>query len=194
MKFIFPLLLSIALSPLSWSADYLKGLTAAQNGDFATALREWTPLAEQGNVLAQYNLGVFYSKGRGVPQDFKTAVEWYTRAAEQGHVSAQFNLGLMYHTGQKVPQDSKTAVKWYTRAAEQGQGDAQSNLAYMYANGRGVIQDLVYAHMWWNIAASNGNGKAIENRNKVAEGMTTEQIAEAQKLARECIAKNYRGC
>ena len=43
---------------VSWSADYQKGLTAAQSGDFATALREWTPLADKGNADAQYNLGL----------------------------------------------------------------------------------------------------------------------------------------
>ena len=62
------------------SADYQKGATAYQSGDFATALREWTPLAEQGNVGAQYLLGVMYRKGLGVPQDYKTAVKWNTLA------------------------------------------------------------------------------------------------------------------
>jgi len=60
-------------SPPSPSAAYLKGLTAAQNGDFATALHEWTPLAKQGNESAQYGLGVMYKEGKGVPQNDKTA-------------------------------------------------------------------------------------------------------------------------
>ncbi len=51
-----------------WSADFQKGVAAAERGDFATALREWTPLAEQGDTIAQYNLGVIYEKGKGVPQ------------------------------------------------------------------------------------------------------------------------------
>jgi len=69
---------------LSWSADFQKGLEAAQRGDYVTALREWTPLAEQGDASAQYNLGVMYGNGQGVPQDYKAALEWYTLAAEQG--------------------------------------------------------------------------------------------------------------
>jgi len=194
MKFIFPLILSIALSPLSWGADFQRGLTAAQNGDFATALREWMPLAEQGDVLAQYNLGLLYDMGKGVPQDYKAAAKWFTEAAKQGDADAQYNIGHMYAEGQGVIQDYKMAVMWFTRAAEQGYASAQSNLAYMYDKGWGVLQDLVYAHMWWNISASNGIEIAIENINKVAERMTTEQIAEAQKLARECVAKNYKGC
>ena len=74
---------------LSWSADFQKGLTAAQSGDFATALREWKPLAEQGNADAQNNLGLMYREGQGVPQDYKTAVKWYQRAAEQGDAGSR---------------------------------------------------------------------------------------------------------
>jgi len=88
-----------------WSADYQKGFAAAQSGDYATALREWTPLAEQGNADAQTLLGAMYDNGEGVPQDYKTAVKWYTLAAKQGNAFAQSNLGVMYANGQGVPQD-----------------------------------------------------------------------------------------
>ena len=100
------------------SADFQKGLTAAQSGDFATALREWKPLAKQGYAYAQYNLGQMYRRGQGVPQDYETAVKWYRLAAEQGDATAQNNLGLMYENGQGVPQDYKTAVKWYLHPQE----------------------------------------------------------------------------
>ena len=62
--------------------DFDKGFAAYQSGDWATALREWTPLAEQGRADAQYNLGLIYDKGWGVPQDYKAAVKWYRLAAE----------------------------------------------------------------------------------------------------------------
>jgi TPR repeat protein len=64
----------------------------------------------------------------------------------------------------------------------------------MYGNGRGVIQDNVYAHMWFNIAASNGDEVAVRNRDIIASQMTPADISNAQTLARECVAKNYRGC
>jgi len=139
-------------------------------------------------------LGNAYADGDGVPQDDKTAVKWYTLAAEQGDAFAQTSLGLMYRNGNGVPQDYKTAVKWWTLAAEQGDADAQNNLSLMYALGRGVIQDNVYAHMWGNIAASNGNEGGGELRDIVAERMIPSQIERAQDLARECVAKNYKGC
>ena len=156
--FIIPLVLMALVSSPSWGADFDKGLAAAQSGDFETALREWTPLAKQGHVQAQYNLALMYDNGEGVPQDYKTAVKWYTLAAEKGDADAQYNLGMMY------------------------------------VNGNGVIQDNAYAHMWWNIAASNGDKDAGKNRQTVAKEMTPSQIEKAQDLARECVAKKYKGC
>ena len=164
-------------------------------GDFAIALREWTPLAKQGNSGAQFNLGQLYRRGQGVQQNYKTAGKWYSLSAEQGNAHAQNNLGNRHKFGQGVPQDSKAAVKWWKLAAEQGGTFAQNNLGRAYAKGQGVIQDNVYAHMWFNIAASSGESKnASKNRDIVAKRMTPAQIAAAQKLARECVRKKYKGC
>jgi TPR repeat protein len=177
-----------------WSADFQKGGDAYERGDYATALREWEPLAEQGHAAAQFLLGAMHGNGHGVPQNHKTAVKWYRLAAAQRNDLAQYNLGLMYYNGDGVPQDDTTAVKWWKLAAEQGLADAQTNLGTMFYEGEGVIQDNVYAHMWWNIAASSGNKDAVKKRDIVAEMMTPDQIADAQKLARECVKKNYTGC
>ena len=113
---------------VSASADLQKGVVAFMSGDYATALREWKPLAEQGHAKSQYNLGVMYAKEDGVPQDYKTAVKWYRLAAEQGNADAQYNLGIAYYKGQGVPQNHKTAVKWWKLAAKQGYVVAQSGL------------------------------------------------------------------
>ena len=192
---IIPVLLfSLLLGVPSYSADFNKGLTAAQSGDFATALKEWKPLAEEGNAVAQNNLGLMYHNGWGVPQDYKEAVYWYRLAVEQGYAIAQYNLGLMYEKGKGVPQDDKEAVRLYRLAAEQGYADAQGNLGVMYVFGKGVTKDFVYAHMWGNIALMNGNERGELVRGHVAEKMTSSQIEEAQRLARECVKKNYKGC
>ena len=112
--------------------EFNKGFEVAQGGDFATALKEWQPLAEQGDRNLQYNLGVMYDNGQGVPQDYAEAAKWYRLAAEQGHATAQYNLGWMYDNGYGVPQDYAEAVKWYRLAAEQGDAEAQFNLGVMY--------------------------------------------------------------
>ena len=134
---------------------------------------------------AQYNLGVMYDTGRGVPQDYAEAVRWYRKAADQGHAKAQSDLGVMYKNGEGVSQDYAEAVKWYRKAAEQGYALAQSNLGVMYGAGKGVPQNYIQAHMWYNLAATQGNEIAKENRDIVAKRMTPAQIAESQELARK---------
>ena len=187
--------LAIGSFGVGWSGDFQKGLDAAQRGDYTTALKEWTSLAEQGDAKAQFNLGIMYERGQGVLQDYKTAVKWYALSSEQGDALAQYNLGVMYENGRGVPQDHKAAFKWYTLSAEQGYAKAQYNLGVMYALGQGVIADKVYAHMWGNILNSNGHkdGKKIMDY-LLKQGMTPSQVEKAQDLARECIKKNYKGC
>ena len=111
---IFCLTISVlfGISGISESGNLQKGATAAKIGDYATALREWTPLAKQGNKEAQYFIGSMYHEGIGVTQNDKTAVKWYTLAAEQGHANAQTNLGSMYANGKGVIQDYVYALMW----------------------------------------------------------------------------------
>ena len=106
-------------------AGFTLGLTActderARTGaetPSAEAVKWYRKAAEQGNADAQYNLGVMYDHGRGVPQDDAEAVGWYRKAAEQGYAKAQFNLGNMYITGLGVPLDYAQAHMWYNLAA-----------------------------------------------------------------------------
>jgi TPR repeat protein len=76
--------------------------------------------AKQGDAYAQYNLGVAYAFGQGVPEDNKEAVKWYRLAAEQGHASAQYNLGLAYVKGKGVPEDTVIAYAWANLAGANG--------------------------------------------------------------------------
>jgi TPR repeat protein len=128
-------------------------MDAYGRGDYATALREWQPLAERGHADAQYNLGMLYNFRKGVPQDFATARQWYEKAAAQGHAGAQNNLGGLYEFG------------------------------------HGVTRDDVLAYMWYHIAAHSTDNAwrdvAAENRDEIADGMTSAQIAEAKKMAKE---------
>ena len=115
-------------------------------------------------------------------------------AAEQGLARAQTSVGTMYDQGLGVTKNYKTAIKWYMLAAEQGNDRAQFNLGVSYLRGEGVIKDNIYAHMWANISASNGHEDAVRLRDFVEESMTPANISQAQKLARECVAKNYIDC
>jgi uncharacterized protein len=298
---------------MSAGADFQKGLAAYDSGDYATALREFRPLAEEGDVGAQLNLGLMYARGEGVTQDYKAAVMWLTRAAEQGDIAGQFILGAIYMTGEGVTQDYKAAVKWltlaakqgsplarsklkdiqkelfnlpelhrraeqgdpsaqfdlsrryfegdgvardvkssikwltlgaeqgdpvnqyilgkmyargrgvpqdykatakwFTRAAEQGLARAQYKLAKLYGRGNGVLKDYVYAYMWASVSTNSanfpegldidpyamdslaqGNRHSAKLRDSLEKKMSPSQIADAQKLARECVRKKYKGC
>ena len=111
----------LALPPLpSVAQDYALGRAAHDRGDYATALREFEPLAEQGNASAQFALGLMYSNGRGVLQDHAEAARWYRLAAEQGHARAQYNLGILYDNGRGVRQDYVLAHMWANIAAANG--------------------------------------------------------------------------
>jgi len=189
----FATILSLAFTPLA-AQDFGKGFEAYEAGDFATALQEWTLLADQGDASAQTNLGNMYYKGRGVPQDDAEAVKWYRLAADQGDAGAQGVLATMYGKGQGVPQDYAEAVKWYRLAADQGDAGAQFILGIMYAEGRGVPQDYIMSHMWYNIASANRYKDAGEARDKIARLMTSIDISKAQAMARECVSSGYAKC
>ena len=135
-----------------------------------------------------------YEEGAGIAQDYAEAMRWYKLAAAQGNAFAQNNIGDMYQEGNGVAQDYAEAVRWYKLAAAQGNTDAQFNIGKMYQSGNGVAQNLVRAHMWSNLSALNGDADSVKLRDAVAAKMTPQQIAEAQKLARECQARDFKNC
>ena len=111
------LFLAVALMPIAAVAGpFEDGLKAAESGDFATALRLWQPLAEQGHAEAQNNLGVMYGYCYSVPQDDAEAAKWYRLAAEQGHAYSQGRLGGMLLDGRGVPRDYVQAHMWFSLA------------------------------------------------------------------------------
>jgi hypothetical protein len=83
-------------------------------------------------------------------------------------------------------------VRLFRELAENDNGDAQYDLGVLYANGRGVPQDYILAHMWLNLSAAKGDQQASEARRTVAAQMSPEQLAEAQKLAREWKPVGHR--
>jgi uncharacterized protein len=183
----FPICLVLAIVCLvvpAW-ADFQAGMDANNREDYATALREWRPLAEQGDALAQYNLGILYRKGRGVQQDDVQARKWYEKAAAQGQAKAQFSLGTLYFNGEGVHKDYQQALRWFRLAADQGEALAQTKIAIMYDEGEGVPKNLVQAYKWYSLAAANGDKPAPQLRDLLTNHMTKAQIAEAQKLAQE---------
>ena len=122
MSFRFPpaLVLSIVCFAAPVWADFKAAMEAYNRGDFATALREWRPLAEQGDASAQFYLGLSYENGDGVPRDYAIARQWYEKSAAQGDAKAQLYLGLQSSFGQGGPVDLVQAHMWYSLAAGNG--------------------------------------------------------------------------
>jgi|Dee2metaT_26_FD_contig_91_33008_length_1494_multi_3_in_0_out_0_1 TPR repeat protein len=116
--------------------------------------------ANQGLVIAQYNLGIIYSNGRGVPQNITKAVEMFGKAARMGLAEAQFNYGNAFHNGRGAEQNYEEAVKWFRLSANQGDADAQLNLANAYYKGHGVPLDIPTAIEWWKKCGRQGNVSA----------------------------------
>ena len=182
LSIVFGLIFMLAVP--AW-AGFQAGWDAYERGDYDTALKEWRPLAGQGDASAQTNLGFMYDQRKGVPQDYQEALRWYRLAADQGYAAAQNNLGFMYDKGRGVPQDYQEAVRWYRLAADQGFALAQTNLGFMYAKGHGVPKDYVQAYVWYTLAASQGDDLATKSQTLLEKSMTPSQLAEAQRLTRE---------
>jgi hypothetical protein len=135
------------------AADFAAGVAAYDDGDFATALAEWLPLARDGDPAAQRNIGHLYRNGLGVDRDPAYAAEWYERAANAGLSRAQANLGALYLTGDGVAQDFSEAARWFTAASVQGHVIAQFYLGMLYENGLGIAKNLSKAMALYNLAA-----------------------------------------
>jgi uncharacterized protein len=131
-----------------------------------------------------------------VPQDYAAAVHWFRKAVEEGQpwdetfheACAHYDLGLMYYNGHGVAQDYAVAANCYRRAAELGDTNARFNLGLMFQNGQGVPRDLVESHMWLELSidrVSRADYERVAHLERVASRMTSQQIAEAQRRARD---------
>jgi TPR repeat protein len=159
------LISTIAVIPTrsATSGSYEDIAAAQERGDQAEVVNLLRPLADQGNAVAQYNLGWAYRNGSGVPQDLAQSMAWYRKAADQGHAGAQHNIGVAYRDGRGVPQDLIQAMTWFRKAADQGHAGAQTNLGAMYAGGEGTPQDHTQAAAWYRKAADQGHAVAQTN-------------------------------
>lgn len=153
MRLFFLLAVLLVTAP-SFANDFEEGLDAIHGTDYDKALTKLRPLASEGHAPAQYNLGVMYEWGNGVPQDDVEAMKWYRLSAGQSH------------------------------------RDAQNNLGAMYSKGEGVAQNFVEALKWFVISADNGSEGGRKNIDIVEKRMTSRQITQAKKLAREWIKQH----
>jgi TPR repeat protein len=176
----------LARAQLLVGFDYANGY--GMKPDNAQAFKWMRLAAEQGLAEAQLDLGLWLAKGMGVRPDAVEAVKWFRLAADQGLSGAEYALGKSYFEGDGVPKNIVEGLRWTRRAAEEGYASAQNSLGLCYLKGEGVPKDYVQAYKWFNLAAGQGDEDVYDIRVNLAkvEGLlTTQQIAEAQRLARE---------
>ena len=155
-QFVYSIIVYLTLSAVAVGQDYDKGYDAAKIGDYETALKEWRPLAEKKNALAQYQIGLLYQHGKGVFKNLVKAATLYQLAAEQNLASAQSSLGNFYLSGRGVKQDFKKALYWSKRAAFQGEVTAQTRLAFVLRYGKGTKRNIPESLIWYKKAAEQG--------------------------------------
>src|SRR5260370_33021423 len=111
------LLLALAIPAF---ADFSAGMDAYKKGDYVTAAKEWRPLADGGDAPSQFNLGLLYYDGQGVPQDYAQAASWFRRAADQAYTKAQHNLSAMHGAGEGVKREFVQAYMWLSICGAKG--------------------------------------------------------------------------
>jgi TPR repeat protein len=142
-------------------ADAVRAIEAGRHNQGAQMLQ---PLANSGNPLAQFRLGMLYYNGQGVPEDEKQAIYWWKKAAAQGYAEAMFQLGSAYlfgsQTAKIVPDPDREAATWYFQAASAGHAEAQYHLGLLFLAGKGVVDNRQEAARWMKKAAAQGHPEA----------------------------------
>ena len=135
-------------------ADYKKGLSAHNKGNYSLAFREYKSAAEDGSAPAQHSLGILYAQGKGVTKDVKKAYEWFEKAALNNHPPSQYNMGMAYFRGKYHYKDTSLAEKWLAKAAKRGHPSAQLNLGNMYVLEEPMISvklEVSFPHLKWGL-------------------------------------------
>lgn len=156
---LFGLTLLVAFQVAGLSQDFEAGLHAYENKDYDNALKQWRPLAEAGFAPTQFNLGLMYLDGTGVPQNFSEAAEWFRRSADQGYPKAQYNLGALYAVGKGVRKDLVSAYMWMDLCAAKGDAKcvAQRDLIAKKLKSRDLAEGQRRAAAWQPAPAPPAN-------------------------------------
>jgi TPR repeat protein len=182
-----PLILT-SMDQLPW---YRRLFAGPRETDLTTTLAK----AGRGDADAQFGLGLKYSLGEGLAQDLAQAAQWYEKAADQNHSLAQFNLSVMFASGQGVPRNEATALIWTRKAAEGGDAGAQFNLGTRYHRASvdrlqmDSAESRVEAYKWFHLAAAQGYKGSDAACERVALGMTREEVADGQLRTAAFVAR-----
>ena len=163
-------------------------------GDFADAVEVLQPLADAGDDLALYSIGILYATGsEDLKQDYAKAISYYQKAAQKNHAGSLRQLGVMYEKGLGVPASPSQAAQYYEDAAKRGDALAQLIIGRMYASGQGRPKNNTEAYKWLTLAANgvfydDETVKRDETKGSLktlVASMTPSDINSGEKLVRE---------
>lgn len=178
--------LSFSFAPYAYSGSFEDGFNSYIKHDYSASRRIWEKLADEGDVVAAYYLGMIYHFGLGTAQNQDQAIWWYKTAAAKGLVNAQYNLGLLFCPGSFCSQErAAEAAFWFKKAASQGYVEAQYRLGLLYSLGHGVPKDEVEAGTWFTLAANQGHPEAGHVQETLAVRLKPEQLREVQERAQQ---------
>jgi TPR repeat protein len=143
---------------------------------FSFKIDEFSSMAKQGQVEAQFTLAEAYYFGKGTGKNLKQAFFWYEKAAQQGHLKAQRALGTMSELGEGTAKEPQKAAYWYQKSAEQGLARAQTNLGILYETGVGVEKNYAMAREWYEKAAAQDYARGQTNLGRMYELGTGVEI------------------
>ena len=157
------LVFALASASTLAAAGVAEGLEDMKAKNWSAAISEFTPAAEQGDPVAQYNLGRLYVYGYGTAVDLPKGVGFYTQAANQGYANAEYGLGLLYQSGTGVPKDANKVAELWTKAADQHFGVADHGLAIIYQGNLGIPRDSTQVISHYRRAITEGYTPSIFN-------------------------------
>jgi uncharacterized protein len=156
-------ILLLMISEVAIAGPLEEADSAFNRGDFGLARNGYSELANQGDRIAQFKLGVLYDEGNGVDKNSREAIRWYCISSAQGFPEAAYNLGRLYQDGRGIPQNFERARQWYLMATGRGETKAAVNLGVMNASGEGGRRDYRTAIGWFLFAAQRGDERAKNN-------------------------------
>jgi len=180
-------------------SDLAVGKRAYEKGDYATALKELLPVADQGDAQALYLVGSMVFEGKGVSQDKRKGAVLLQLAAREGYAEAELRLATMYQSGDGVPKRTDNFLYWNRRAAEHGLPLAQIGMGVLSWTGEVGSKDRVQAYMWFSLCSASGDvfrgdlkigDVCAKSRNVLVREMTQDQIDEAKQRTKDWNGQN----
>ena len=179
---------------ITFANDRLRGYQALEQKDYKTALYYLSYDANLGDDKAQYNLGIMYNKGLGVPVDKNEAFSWFFLSANQGNVLANYALGHAYLKGSGINKNYKLAFKSFKISTLSEHPTSRLMFGNMYYHGQGVAVSYPKAFLWWRLAEDLNIGGARQNINMIKKKMTREQYILGDKLYSDCMQDTLYNC